>query len=303
MFAIIEHLKESYGGPAEELEKSLLKVRSQVDRKMQIVDFASSRKPAAPLADRSNRPSTAPAAAAKPAAPAQVEAFAPPASAAPAAPAAPAAAEAEAANIQGPQRTPPRLPVAPRALLADAAALELVAAFAAGRDHLSMSGSEMHGLVHWLKSKGKSEVEDLLMVYKTLGEKKFQLCQHIRMVQVPAFGWCHSLPPKPPGPALQTREERPSRSDHWQQRMVPLSARLKAAHLAGPSRHPGPRRTGRDRQPLLGAPRPNDAQGAGLAGHTRPRRHCRWQRGAAAAGGRARCGPRHTAARVRGGVV
>ena len=200
MFAIIEHLKESYGGPAEELEKSLLKVRSQVDRKMQIVDFASSRKPAAPLADRSNRPSTAPAAAAKPAAPAQMEAFAPPASAAPAAPTAPAAAEAEAANIQGPQRTPPRLPVAPRALLADAAALELVAAFAAGRDHLSMSGSEMHGLVHWLKSKGKSEVEDLLMVYKTLGEKKFQLCQHIRMVQVPAFGWCHSLPPEPPGP-------------------------------------------------------------------------------------------------------
>ena len=199
MFAIIEHLKESYGGPAEELEKSLLKVRSQVDRKMQIVDFATSRKPAAPLADRSNRPSTAPAAA-KPAAPAQMEAFAPPASAAPAAPTAPAAAEAEAANIQGPQRTPPRLPVAPRALLADAAALELVAAFAAGRDHLSMSGSEMHGLVHWLKSKGKSEVEDLLMVYKTLGEKKFQLCQHIRMVQVPAFGWCHSLPPEPPGP-------------------------------------------------------------------------------------------------------
>ena len=186
MFAIIEHLKDSYGGPAEELEKSLLKVRSQVDRKMQIVDFATSRKPAAPLAARSNRPSTAPAAA-KPAAPAQVEAFAPPASAAPAAPAAPAAAEAESANIQGPQRTPPRLPVAPRALLADAAALELVAAFVAGRDHFSMSGSEMHGLVHWLKSKGKSEVEDLLMVYKTLGEKKFQLCQYTRMMEVLAW--------------------------------------------------------------------------------------------------------------------
>ena len=67
--------------------------------------------------------------------------------------------------------------------------------------------------------------------------------------------------------------------------------------------HPGPRRAGRDKQPLLGAPRPNDAHGAGLAGHTRPRRHCGWQRGAAAAGGRARCGPRHTAARIRGGVV
>ena len=145
MFAIIEHLKEAYGAPAEELEKSLLKVRSQVDRKMQIVDFSTARKPTGPLADRSNQPSTAPAAAKPnaPAAAAQIEAIPPPAPA----PTAPSAPE-EAAP---PQRTPPRLPVAPRALLADAAALELVAAFAAGRDHLLMSGSEMHGLVHWLE--------------------------------------------------------------------------------------------------------------------------------------------------------
>ena len=131
MFAIIEHLKQLHGGPAEELEKNLLKVRSQADRKMTIVDFATAHKSAAPLADRSNRPSTAPTPT-KPAARAQAEAFAPPAAAAPAAPAAPAAAEVETTSIQGPQRTPPRLPVAPRALLADAAALELVGAFAAG---------------------------------------------------------------------------------------------------------------------------------------------------------------------------
>ena len=134
MFAIIEHLKESYGEPANELEKGLLKVRSQVDRKMQIVDFATARKP---LADRSNRPSTAPAAAKPPAAAAaaQMEAFAP----TPAAPA-PAAAPAPEAEAAVPNRTPPRQPAQPRALLADAAALELVAAFGAGRDHLSMSG-------------------------------------------------------------------------------------------------------------------------------------------------------------------
>ena len=159
MFAIIEHLKQLHGGPAEELEKNLLKVRSQADRKMTIVEFATARKPAAPLADRSNRPSTAPT-------PTK-----------PAAPAAPAAEVVET-SIQGPQRTPPRLPVPPRALLADAAALELVGAFAAGRDHASMSGSEMHGLVQWLKSKGRSEVEDLLMMYKALDQKKFQLCQY-----------------------------------------------------------------------------------------------------------------------------
>ena len=176
MFAIIKHLKQLHGGPAEELEKNLLKVRSQADRKMTIVEFATARKPAAPLADRSNRPSTAPTPT-KPAAPAQTEVFAPPAAAAPAAPAAPAAEVVET-SIQGPQRTPPRLPVPPRALLADAAALELVGAFAAGRDHASMSGSEMHGLVQWLKSKGRSEVEDLLMMYKALDQKKFQLCQY-----------------------------------------------------------------------------------------------------------------------------
>ena len=75
MFAIIEHLKQLHGGPAEELEKNLLKVRSQADRKMTIVEFATARKPAAPLADRSNRPSTAPAPT-KPAAPASAASLA-----------------------------------------------------------------------------------------------------------------------------------------------------------------------------------------------------------------------------------
>merc|ERR1719469_1442800 len=106
MFAIIEHLKEAYGAPAEELEKSLLKVRSQVDRKMQIVDFSIARKPTGPLADRSNRPSTAPAAA-KPNAPAaatQIEAIAPPAPA----PAAPRGA-ARAARRRGGARAGRRL--------------------------------------------------------------------------------------------------------------------------------------------------------------------------------------------------
>jgi hypothetical protein len=161
MFAIIAHLKETHGDTAVELEKTLLKVRAQIEKKMQLVDWLVAHNMgggAQPLSDRSNRPTTAPPAATKPPAPA---------------PAAEPPSEAK-----GPQRTPPRLPAPPRAVLPDAAALDLVEQFAGGRDHLTMSGSEMHGLVHWLKSLGKGEVEDELMKYKTLAEKKFQLCQY-----------------------------------------------------------------------------------------------------------------------------
>ena len=39
MFAIIAHLKETHGDTAVELEKTLLKVRAQIEKKMQLVDW------------------------------------------------------------------------------------------------------------------------------------------------------------------------------------------------------------------------------------------------------------------------
>ena len=52
--------------------------------------------------------------------------------------------------------------------------------FAAGRDHLKMSGSEYYNLLAWLKAHGHGEIEDVLLKVRTLGDKKYHLAKYIR---------------------------------------------------------------------------------------------------------------------------
>ena len=53
-------------------------------------------------------------------------------------------------------------------------------AFVEGRDHLKMTGSEYHSLIAWLKSKGHTDIEDMLMKVRLLGDKKFHLVKYMR---------------------------------------------------------------------------------------------------------------------------
>lgn len=54
------------------------------------------------------------------------------------------------------------------------------AAFAAGKEHVAMTGGEYHGLVAWLRTNGHPDLEDQLMRIKLLGDKKYQLCKYLK---------------------------------------------------------------------------------------------------------------------------
>lgn len=179
MYAILSHLKEgAHADGAAELEKSMLKLRRQPDKKIHLMEWVianvGAAAPPKPLAniDSNVRPTTAPA-----------DGGASIKRKMGGSQAAPAAAET------------PRAPAAPTpraASLGHADAIGLVEQFAlSGRDHLSMNGAELHGLVQWLQDQGHSDIEDLLLKVRSLGDKKFHLCQYLKthaeaLTQAPA---------------------------------------------------------------------------------------------------------------------
>ena len=175
MFAIISRMKTEYGEKGTELEAELLKTRKMVDKKIALVDWLNQNigpvAQPAPLTERNGmaaRPTTAPP---MHASGAMTDRSADP-----------AAAKKRKSNEYNPPPT-----FAKPALMADGDALALLTAFAGGRDHLTMSGAEYHGLVAWLKAHGHEEIEDNLMRVKLLGDKKFQLAAFIKKVGAEAF--------------------------------------------------------------------------------------------------------------------
>ena len=174
MYAILGHLKEgAHADGVAELEKSLLKLRRQPDKKIHLMEWVianvGAAAPPKPLAniDSNARPTTAPSDGG-----ASIK------------------RKMEASRGLGAMQAPGEAAETPRGSaaptpragsLAHADAIGLVEQFAlSGRDHLSMNGAELHGLVQWLQNQGHSDIEDLLLKVRSLGDKKFHLCQYLK---------------------------------------------------------------------------------------------------------------------------
>ena len=160
-FAIVAHLKENHSGGTG-LETDLMKVKRQQDKRRHLIEWIQQQYgttappaavPALPVSHpplEQQRPNTARGDFAGGAAMKNLLAEAPP----PTAP--PATARAESVPQPALQPVPqPAKDMSP-----------VVNQFVSGKDHLSMSGAEFHGLVAWLKTQGHPDVEDQLMRVK-----------------------------------------------------------------------------------------------------------------------------------------
>eukprot|EP00965_Chrysotila_dentata_P216506 6189424-Pleurochrysis_carterae.AAC.2 len=157
MFAIIDLMKREYGDRGAALEAQLLKVKRPFEKKMQLMAFVNDNVPGAnkqatPLADVSNLAATAPA------------------------------------DFLQRRQKPRQNPVSPTPSFASAsthnmstcAAQALIAGLIGGRDHLSISGTELFSLVAWIKEQGDTDLEDQLMRVRLHADKKYHLANYVR---------------------------------------------------------------------------------------------------------------------------
>lgn len=173
-FAIVGHLKENHSG-GQALETDLLKVKRQVDKRRALVQwvgeqFGAAKAPVPKLnvapPTNEQRPNTARGDFAAP----------------------------QAARPM--PEAPPYAPQTARPSTAQSVAVKDMTpslnTFAAGKEHVQMTGGEYHGIVAWLKGNGHPEVEDQLMRVKLLGDKKYQLCKYLKE------NFPHGAAPAPP---------------------------------------------------------------------------------------------------------
>ena len=194
-YAMIGHIKRQHGEEGERLEAELMKLSRQKDKRLRLGEWVAAHYGSAnPTA---NAPSSPPLAATMPAMPkldfsaavteSQTE-QPPPVRAALTARANLAMAGGAMADLlgapspraaSGAQTARPS--TAPAVHEAPPADMSVIAAsYAAGRDHLKMSGGEYYSLVAWLKASGHPELEDMLMKVRMLGEKKWHLVKYLK---------------------------------------------------------------------------------------------------------------------------
>ncbi|KAL1525978.1 hypothetical protein AB1Y20_020804 [Prymnesium parvum] len=189
-FAIVSHVKENHSD-GNSLEADLMKLKTLKDKRRHLIAWIGEQYGAvapvpklsfpSPAGQQTHRPSTArPDFAGGARQPVEANPLVPPATA------------------RAMEPTAPREDMSP-----------VVNAFAAGKDHLQMTGGEYHGLIAWLKSAGHSDVEELLLRVKLLGDKKYQLCKYLKE------HFANGVRPAAPAPAPPPASVRQEAAEIW----------------------------------------------------------------------------------------